>query len=64
MERNQSEWAQSETYLSAFETLIGDQRAGRTSQGLIEGIIGGESLRAAVFAPVAGCRVCSTEFAT
>jgi len=50
MELNQTEWAKSETYLSAFETLIGDLRTGRTFQGLINGIIAGESLRAAVIA--------------
>ena len=50
MELNQTEWAKSETYLSAFETLIGDQRTGQTFQGLIHGIIAGESLRAAVIA--------------
>jgi hypothetical protein len=50
MELTQTEWADSETYLSAFETLIGDERTRRTFQGLIHGIIGGESLRAAVIA--------------
>jgi len=50
MELSQTEWENSETYLSAFETLIGDQRTGRTFQGLIHGIIAGESLRAAVIA--------------
>ena len=48
MELTQTEWADSETYLSAFETLIGDERTRRTFQGLIHGIIGGVSLRAAV----------------
>lgn len=43
MELTQTEWADSETYLSAFETLIGDERTRRTFQGLIHGIIGGES---------------------
>ena len=50
MELSQSEWATSESYMSAFETLIGDERTGQTFQGLIQGIIGGESLRAAVIA--------------
>jgi hypothetical protein len=50
MQLNQDEWAQSDTYMSAFETLIGDERTRRTFQGLIHGIIGGESLRAAVIA--------------
>lgn len=50
MQLSQSDWAQSDTYLSAFETLIGDERTRRTFQGLIHGIIGGESLRAAVIA--------------
>ena len=50
MELSQSEWATSESYTSAFETLIGDKRTGQTFQGLIQGIIGGESLRAAVIA--------------
>jgi len=36
--------------LSCFETLIGDKLTQRTFQGLIQGIIGGESLRAAVIA--------------
>jgi len=50
MQLSQSDWGQSDTYLSAFETLIGDERTRRTFQGLIHGIIGGESLRAAVIA--------------
>lgn len=50
MELSQGEWAKHDTYMSAFETLIGDQRSGRTFQGLIQGIIAGESLRAAVIA--------------
>jgi hypothetical protein len=50
MQLSQDEWAQSDTYMSAFETLIGDERTKRTFQGLIQGIIGGESLRAAVIA--------------
>jgi hypothetical protein len=50
MQLSQDEWAQSNPYMSAFETLIGDERTKRTFQGLIQGIIGGESLRAAVIA--------------
>ena len=50
MKLSQSDWGQSDTYLSAFEALIGDERTRRTFQGLIHGIIGGESLRAAVIA--------------
>lgn len=44
------EWEQSEVYLSSFDELIGDERTRRTFRGVIEGIIGGESLRAAVIA--------------
>jgi hypothetical protein len=50
MELEQQEWERSETFLSAFDTLIGDERTRRTFQGVIQGIIGGESLRAAVIA--------------
>ena len=50
MQLSQNDWGQSDTYLSAFEALIGDERTRRTFQGLIHGIIGGESLRAAVIA--------------
>jgi len=50
MQLSQSEWGHSDTYLSAFGTLIGDERTRRSFQGLIHGIIGGESLRAAVIA--------------
>jgi len=50
MQLSQDEWAASDTYMSAFETLRGDERTKRTFQGLIQGIIGGESLRAAVIA--------------
>jgi hypothetical protein len=55
MELSPTEWSKSETYLSAFETLIGDQRTGRTFEGLIAGIIAGESLRAAVIARFSPC---------
>jgi hypothetical protein len=50
MELSQAEWAKGDTFLSAFETLIGDERTRRTFQGVIQGIIAGESLRAAVIA--------------
>ena len=50
MELSQTEWANSETYLRAFEALIGDERTRRTFQGVLQGIIAGESLRAAVIA--------------
>ncbi len=36
--------------MSAFDSLIGDERTRRTFQGVIRGIISGESLRAAVIA--------------
>jgi hypothetical protein len=50
MELEQCEWDKSTTFLSAFDTLIGDERTRRTFQGVIHGIISGESLRAAVIA--------------
>ena len=50
MEIEEVEWDKSETFLSAFDTLIGDERTRRTFQGVIHGIISGESLRAAVIA--------------
>ena len=59
MELSQTEWANSEDYLSAYEALIGDERTRRTFHGVIYGIIAGESLRAAViarFSPRDGCR--------
>lgn len=55
MELEQQEWERSETFLSAFDTLIGDERTRRTFQGVIQGIIGGESLRAAVIARFSPC---------
>lgn len=58
MELAQSEWDTSETFLSAFDSMIGDERTRRTFQGVIHGIISGESLRAAViarFSPRNGC---------
>lgn len=60
MELEQCEWDTSETYLSAFDSLIGDERTRRTFQGVIQGIISGESLRAAViarFSPRNGCHI-------
>jgi hypothetical protein len=50
MDLRVEEWEQSEIYLSGFDILIGDERTRRTFRGVIEGIIGGESLRAAVIA--------------
>jgi hypothetical protein len=44
------EWEQREDYLAAFDGLMGDARTRRTFRGVIEGIIGGESLRASVIA--------------
>lgn len=57
MELASGEWEQSEAYLSGFDVLMGDARSQRTFRGVIEGIIGGESLRASViarFSPGAG----------
>jgi hypothetical protein len=50
MQLEQQEWESSETFLSAFDSLMGDKRTRRTFQGIIYGIISGESLRAAVIA--------------
>jgi len=55
MELSQTEWANSETFLSAFDALIGDERTRRTFQGVIQGIVAGESLRAAVIARFSPC---------
>ena len=55
MDLTQTEWASSETFLRAFDTLIGDERTRRTFQGVIQGIISGESLRAAVIARFSPC---------
>jgi hypothetical protein len=60
MELAPCEWDTSETFLSAFDSLIGDERTRRTFQGVIHGIIAGESLRAAViarFSPRNGCHI-------
>jgi hypothetical protein len=55
MQLKPQEWESSETYLGAFEALIGDERTRRTFQGVIQGIIAGESLRAAVIARFSPC---------
>ena len=60
MDLEQREWDASETFLSAYDSLIGDERTRRTFQGVIQGIISGESLRAAViarFSPRNGSRI-------
>jgi len=57
MDLSLEEWSQEEAYLSGFDGLLGDTRTRRTFGGVIEGIIGGESLRAAViarFSPLTG----------
>jgi hypothetical protein len=41
MKLEQQEIAKSETFLSAFDSLIGDKRTGRTFRGVIHGIISG-----------------------
>lgn len=50
MELEQNEWDKNESFMSAFDTLIGDERTRRTFESVIQGIIAGESLRAAVIA--------------
>jgi len=50
MELEQNEWDKNETYMRAFDTLIDDERTRRTFESVIQGIIAGESLRAAVIA--------------
>jgi hypothetical protein len=50
MKLEQHEWKSSETFLGAFDVLMGDERTRRTFQGIIHGIIAGESLRAAKIA--------------
>ncbi len=50
MELTAMEWEESLDYLDGFDVLIGDERTRRTFRGVIEGIIGGESLRASVIA--------------
>lgn len=46
MEIQPTEWEQGQDYLAAYETLIGDERTRRAFNGIIYGIISGESLKA------------------
>ncbi len=55
MELSNGEWEAGETYLSEFDVLMGDARTRRTFAGVIEGVIGGESLRASVIARFSPC---------
>ena len=50
MELEQNEWDKNEGFMRAFDTLIDDERTRRTFESVIQGIIAGESLRAAVIA--------------
>jgi len=50
MELNEKERVQGESYLRAYERLMGDERTQKTFNGLIYGIIGAESLRASQIA--------------
>jgi hypothetical protein len=50
MELTADEQEASQSFLSAYDVLMGDQRTRRTFQAVIAGIIGGESLRASVIA--------------
>lgn len=50
MELSAKEGMESESYLSAYEKLIGDERTRKTFNGIIYGIIGAESLRASQIA--------------
>jgi hypothetical protein len=50
MELSEKEREQSESYLSAYEGLMGDERTRKTFNGIIYGIIGAESLRASQIA--------------
>jgi hypothetical protein len=50
MELSGREGKQLSRYLSAFDVFMGDQRTQRTFVGVIEGIIGSESLRASQIA--------------
>ena len=50
MDMHATEQSSCEGYLRNFEGLIGDQRTGKTFQGVIKGIIGAESLRASQIA--------------
>ncbi len=57
MELSEQERVGCETYLQAYDVLIGDRRSGETFRGVIEGIIASESLlaaRIARFSPSAG----------
>lgn len=50
MELQSTEQCACESYLGAFEVLIGDKRTERTFEAVIEGIIGAESLQASQIA--------------
>lgn len=50
MELSEKEQEQSESYLSTYERLMGDERTRKTFNGMIYGIIGAESLRASQIA--------------
>ncbi len=50
MELSESERKESESYLSAYERLMGDERTRKTVNGIVYGIIGAESLRASQIA--------------
>lgn len=50
MKLTATEWEKGQDYLDGFDVLMGDKRTRRTFRGVIEGIIGGESLRASVIA--------------
>lgn len=50
MELSDAARAESGPYLSAFDELIGDKRTQATLEGIVAGIIAGESLRATVIA--------------
>ena len=50
MERSVAKAMDGNEYLARFDRLIGDRRTQGTFRAVIEGIIGGESLRAAVIA--------------
>ncbi len=57
MELSEQQRVGYETYLEAYEVLIGDRRTGETFRGVVEGIIASESLlaaRIARFSPSAG----------
>ncbi len=57
MEVSEEQRAGRETYLEAYDVLIGDQRSGETFRGVVEGIVASKSLlaaRIARFSPSAG----------